>query len=74
MRTTLSLALVITIGIEMIIGTKIGLGQTIYEAQQTYQIPTMYAAIMVAALAGIVLNRLFLFAAARLVHWETLDR
>jgi sulfonate transport system permease protein len=73
MRATLSLALVITIGIEMIIGTRVGLGQTIYVAQVTYQIPLMYAAILVAAAAGIAMNILFRVG-AKLVHWETLDR
>ena len=74
MRTTLSFALVITIGIEMIIGTKKGLGQSIYEAQATYRIPSMYAAIILAAIAGIVLNMIFLKLASRLVHWDNVAR
>ena len=68
MRTTLSFALVITIGIEMIIGTKRGLGQSIYVAQATYKIASMYAAIILAAIAGIILNKIFLKLATKLVH------
>lgn len=70
MRTAVSLAFVITIGVEMIVGTKLGLGQAIYDAQSTYRIPDMYAALTLAAIAGIALNRLFVLASTWLAPWE----
>jgi ABC-type nitrate/sulfonate/bicarbonate transport system permease component len=69
MRTSLSLTLVITIATEMIVGTTVGLGQTIFNAQILYQIPMMYAAIILSALAGMVLNFLFIAFSSKLVHW-----
>lgn len=74
MRTSLSLALVVTISVEMLIGTKFGLGQTIYIAQSTYAIPTMYAAIILAALAGILINYLFQLLTRVCVRWEPAAR
>jgi ABC-type nitrate/sulfonate/bicarbonate transport system permease component len=70
MRASISLSLVITIGIEMIVGTSSGLGQSIYMAQLTYKISDMYAAILVSAFLGFVVNRLFLFLSSRLVKWD----
>ena len=74
MRATLSLAFVITIGVEMLVGTKLGLGHSIYVAQTTYQIPTMYAAVVLAAIAGIILNRLLLLLIPLVVRWEAPQR
>lgn len=70
MRSALSLALVVTIGIEMIVGTTVGLGRTIYIAQLTYRIPRMYAAIMMAALLGIASNAVFAVGTRRIIHWD----
>lgn len=70
MRTVLSLALVITIGIEMIVGTKYGIGQAIFDAQNTYRIPQMYAAIVMAALSGVVMNWFFAAFASYLTPWH----
>jgi NitT/TauT family transport system permease protein len=69
MRTVLSLAWVVTIGVEMIVGTKYGIGQAIFDAQNTFRIPLMYASIVLAALAGIGMNQFFILAAKWLTPW-----
>jgi NitT/TauT family transport system permease protein len=74
MRTSLSLALVVTISVEMLVGTRVGLGQTIYIAQSTYAIPDMYAAITLAALSGVLFNWLFQTLARACVRWEKTPR
>ncbi len=71
MRTAISLSLVITVGVEMIVGTKFGLGQTIYIAQTTYNIPLMYASIILSAIGGVLSNKLFLYLSGLVVRWET---
>jgi NitT/TauT family transport system permease protein len=73
MRTAVSLAVVLTIGIEMIVGTTSGLGQAIFNAQNTYQIPDMYAAIVLAAVGGVLVNRGFVFFAQWLAPWSQED-
>ena len=73
MRTAVSLAVVLTIGIEMIVGTTSGLGQAIFNAQNTFQIPNMYAAIVLAALGGVLVNKGFLLFAKWLAPWSQED-
>lgn len=70
MRAAVSLALVLTIGVEMIVGTTNGLGQSVYNAQNTYRIPEMYAAILVAAFGGVGLNKAFVLFAHWLTPWS----
>ena len=70
MRTAISLALVVTVGVEMLVGTKYGIGQSIYVAQQTYTIPMMYAAIVLLGISGIIINRLFLALTLWWAHWD----
>lgn len=70
MRTTISLALVVTVSTEMIIGTSFGLGQSIYNAQIVYQIPKMYASIFLSALSGLSLNGIFYLLSKKITHWQ----
>ena len=70
MRTAVSLAVVLTIGVEMIVGTTTGLGQSIFDAQNTYRIPEMYAAILAAAAGGFALNKGFKHFAKWLTPWN----
>ncbi len=69
-RAAAGLALVVTVAVEMIVGTKVGLGQTIYEAQVTYRISLMYAAIGMSALAGVVLNLGLKAVGVSVLHWR----
>lgn len=70
LRIAISYGMVIVIFSEMFIGTDIGLGRRIIDAQTVYKIPEMYAAIVLTGLIGYGLNKLALFAEKRIIHWE----
>lgn len=69
-KAALALALVVTIAVEMLVGTTVGLGRTIYIAQTTYRIPDMYSGIMASAAIGIALNGLLALLQRQLLYWE----
>jgi len=69
LRSGVALALVIVIVAEMFIGLTDGLGQRVFEAQQLFEMPDMYAAIFHAGALGYGLNLLFLLIEKRFVHW-----
>jgi NitT/TauT family transport system permease protein len=69
LRNGVSLALVIIVVAEMFIGSTDGLGQRVFEAQQLFDMPGMYAAIFAAGALGYTLNLLFLLIERRFVHW-----
>lgn len=70
LRSAVSMALVIVIVAEMFIGSDIGLGHRIIDAQQVLNVKTMYAAILAAGALGYALNILFLLAERKIVHWS----
>ncbi len=68
-RTAVSLALVIIVVAEMFIGSDNGLGRRIIDSQITFDMPGLYATILLAGALGYALNLFFLTLEARLVHW-----
>jgi NitT/TauT family transport system permease protein len=70
LRNGISLALVIIVVAEMFIGSQDGLGHSVFEAQQLFEMPRMYAAIFAAGALGYGLNLLFLLIERRFVHWS----
>jgi NitT/TauT family transport system permease protein len=70
LRNGVSLALVIVVVAEMFIGSTDGLGQRVFEAQQLFAMPDMYAAIFAAGALGYGLNLMFLIIERRFVHWS----
>jgi sulfonate transport system permease protein len=70
LRNGVSLALVIIIVAEMFIGSQDGLGHSVFEAQQLFDMPRMYAAIFATGVLGYGLNLLFLLVERRFVHWS----
>jgi len=70
LRTGVSLALIVVIVAEMFIGSKDGLGNSIFEAQQMFEMPAMYAAIFASGALGYGLNLLFRVIEKRVVHWS----
>lgn len=70
LRNGVSIALVIVVVAEMFIGSQDGLGHAVFEAQQLFQMPEMYAAIFAAGVLGYGLNLLFLLVEKRFVHWS----
>jgi ABC-type nitrate/sulfonate/bicarbonate transport system permease component len=69
LRIGLSIALILVTTAEMIIGSK-GLGFYILDEERAMNSANMYAGIVVVALLGYALNRLFLAAEARAMHWR----
>jgi NitT/TauT family transport system permease protein len=69
LRTSLSLTLIIVVILEMFIGTDKGLGQLIYNAHMTYQIPQMYATIVITGLIGYGMNKGFIKLEEEVIHW-----
>ncbi len=69
LRTALSITLIIVVILEMFIGTDKGLGHLIYNAHMTYQIPEMYAMIIVTGLIGYGLNKGFIKLEEKIIHW-----
>lgn len=69
MRTALSLALVLTIVVEMTIGSENGLGKTIYDFHLLFDTPEMYAAILTTGIIGYILNKGFILIEKSVVHW-----
>lgn len=70
LRNGVSLALVIVVVAEMFIGSVDGLGFRVFEAQQLFNMPEMYAAIFAAGALGYGLNAFFLFVEKSFVHWS----
>jgi ABC-type nitrate/sulfonate/bicarbonate transport system permease component len=70
LRNGVSLALVIIVVAEMFIGSTDGLGHRVFEAQQLFAMPDMYAAIFAAGALGYGLNLMFLAIERRFVHWS----
>jgi len=69
MRTALSLALVLTIVVEMFTGANNGLGKRIYDFHLLFDIPDMYAAIILTGLLGYFFNQGFIMFEKKIVHW-----
>ena len=69
LRTGVSLSLIVVIVAEMFIDSKDGLGNSIFEAQQLFEMPAMYAAIFASGALGYGLNLLFRLIEKRVVHW-----
>ncbi len=70
LRNGVSLALVIVVVAEMFIGSVDGLGHAVFDAQQMFEMPDMYASIFAAGALGYGLNLMFLLVEKRVVHWS----
>ncbi len=69
LRIALSLSFVIIIVTEMFIGTNVGLGYYIINAQMVYRVPEMYAGIALTGLIGYIANMGLLIIQKRVLHW-----
>jgi ABC-type nitrate/sulfonate/bicarbonate transport system permease component len=74
LRTGISIALIVVLMTEMFLGTSTGLGQLIYNAHLMYDIPQMYAGILLAGAIGYILNLALLAAQKSFVHWPEVTR
>jgi NitT/TauT family transport system permease protein len=70
LRIAMSYSIIIIVLTEMFIGTTVGLGRRIIDAQITYEISAMYAAIILTGIMGYAFNLLFALAEKRFLHWS----
>lgn len=71
LRTSLSWIMAVVIATEMFIGSSAGLGHKIIDFQITYNLPGVYATILLTGLIGYILNFLFVTVEKKLLHWST---
>ncbi|WP_300154103.1 ABC transporter permease [Solidesulfovibrio sp.] len=69
-RVALSMAVIIAVVTEMLVGARFGLGGRVTAAQIAYDTPELYCDIIVVGLAGLAINKLCAALQARVVHWE----
>lgn len=69
LRIALSLSLIMIVVTEMFIGTRIGLGQRIFDSYASYRIPELYSFILIVGLLGYIFNKVFIFFERRIIHW-----
>ncbi|NJL99229.1 MAG: ABC transporter permease [Synechococcaceae cyanobacterium SM2_3_2] len=70
LRSGVSIALVIVIVAEMFIGTQLGLGKRIINAQQVLNVKDMYSSILLTGILGYFLNVVFLVLEKKVIHWS----
>jgi ABC-type nitrate/sulfonate/bicarbonate transport system permease component len=68
MRISVALALIVAVVTEMIAGNQ-GIGHYLILMQYAVRAQDMYAAILMLALSGYLLNKLFMLIEQRLIHW-----
>lgn len=73
LKSALSVSLVLIVVTEMFIGTTNGLGKKIIDAQISYQIPNMYAIILLTGTMGYLLNKLINFGENKFIRWQITD-
>jgi ABC-type nitrate/sulfonate/bicarbonate transport system permease component len=69
LRIALAIALILVV-ISELVGATSGIGYFILDAQRSFQVPRMYAGMLVLALLGYLLNRAFLAADRHLLGWH----
>lgn len=72
-RIAATISLLLAIGAELL-GGAAGLGNAIAQAQQTQDMPTMYAFVLVSALLGVALNLAMTRAERRVLSWHPAHR
>lgn len=69
LRISASVALLLTVGTEMIVGLP-GIGRAIYNAQYADDIPAMYALIAASGVLGVIIGFVFSRAEQRVLRWH----
>ncbi|WP_413729970.1 ABC transporter permease [Sodalis sp. RH22] len=70
LRLGVSYALVVIIVAEMFIGSSVGMGHRIIDAQQVYNLAEMYSSIIVTGCIGYLINLLFLLIERHFIKWS----
>ena len=69
LRNAVSHSLVVVIFIEMFIGTTVGLGYRILNAQYLFKTAEVYAIIIISSIIGYLLNKIVLIVENKSLHW-----
>lgn len=69
LRVAVSTSFIVVIVTEMLLGTKYGLGQRMFSAYYAFQVPEMYASLLVLGLLGFLLHRILGYFERKTVHW-----
>jgi NitT/TauT family transport system permease protein len=70
-RVAASFCLILVIVTEMFLGgAEFGLGKRLIDAQMLYNIPQLYALIFISGVIGHLLNKSFVIAENRVIHWR----
>ena len=69
-QTAISLTLIVIIITEMFGGTRQGIGKMLIDASYTYNIPKLYAGILLIGFIGYALNLIVVQLERRVVHWH----
>lgn len=70
MRTVVSLAIIIVVVTEMLVGAAHGLGSRLVEAQMAYRTGEVYAEIILVGALGFGVNHVLAWLERRLIHWR----
>jgi ABC-type nitrate/sulfonate/bicarbonate transport system permease component len=70
LRLALSLSLIVTVFAELLPGTTNGIGFQLTVAYSTFNLPAMWAGILLLGILGYLLNELFLVAERRVLAWH----
>lgn len=70
LRTAMSWIIAVIIATEMFVGTSIGLGHRILDFQIMYDIPAVYASILLCGIMGYIINLIFVMIEKKWVHWK----
>lgn len=74
LRNALSLTIIVIVVTEMFIGSSLGLGRRIIDFEIIYDIPAMYATIIMVGIIGYLANFLFSKSESNLLHWARTDQ
>ena len=69
LRISIAMALILEVLVEMVAGAE-GIGYYTISAQQSFNIPTLYAGVMAMGMVGYLLNRIFLLVERRVIGWH----
>lgn len=69
-RVSISLALIVVVASEMIMGTSFGLGKRIFDASLVYRMEEVYSIIIITGLLGFFANKLAFTLESKLIHWR----
>jgi ABC-type nitrate/sulfonate/bicarbonate transport system permease component len=70
LRNGMSWTIAVIIATEMFVGTNFGIGHKIIDYQISYNMPAVYASILMAGVVGYLLNYIFVIIERRVLHWS----